>query len=326
MTDPTSASLAPRRFAVVGGDLRMLHLCRRLTALGHAVSALGCGEDCLPHPAETSPVRVCATLRGVTEGADALVLPLPATRDGVNVHCPRDPSCALPLEEIAALLRRETGLLLYGGRLPDTLAAGELSPRVVDYYEDEALQLRNAYLTAEAALMTAMELTDTALQGLSAGIVGYGRIGKALSRLLQGLGVEVTVFARREEALSEAAAAGCRPRLLSPSAPMGGFPSSGKDFSILFNTVPAPIIPRETLVSLDAGALLIDLASAPFGVSDEDVREATARGGLRYLRAPSLPGSYAPRTAGEIIADCVLADLSRRDPAPHSNENGGIHP
>ena len=326
MTDSTSAPLAPHRFAVVGGDLRMLHLCRRLTALGHTVSALGCGEDCLPHPAETSPVRVCATLRGVVEGADILILPLPATRDGVNVHCPRDPSCAVTLAEISALMHREPRLLLFGGRLPASLPEGELAPRVIDYYEDETLQLRNAYLTAEAALMTAMELTDTALQGASAAVLGYGRIGKALSRLLQGLGVEVTVFARREEALSEAAAAGCRPRLLSPSAPMGGFPSSGKDFSILFNTVPAPIIPKETLVSLDAGALLIDLASAPFGVSDGDVREATARGGLRYLRAPSLPGSYAPRDAGYAIAQCILEELSRRDEALRSNENGGTRP
>ena len=96
--------------------------------------------------------------------------------------------------------------------------------------------------------------------------------------------------------------------------------------SVIFNTVPAHVLSRGLLLGLPRDALLIDLASSPFGVGDEDVRVATAERGLRYLRAPSLPGSYAPRTAGEIIADCVLADLSRRDPAPHSNENGGILP
>ena len=96
------------------------------------------------------------------------------------------------MEEIAALLRRQTGLCLYGGRLPDTLAAGELSPRVTDYYEDEALQLRNAYLTAEAALMTAMELTDCTLRGTHVAVLGYGRIGKYLSRLLCGLGASIS--------------------------------------------------------------------------------------------------------------------------------------
>lgn len=324
MTEPTHP--VPRRFAVVGGDLRMLHLCRHLITRGHAVSALGCGEDCLPRPAKDFPLRVCTTLRGVTEGADVLILPLPATRDGVSVHCPRDPACTVTLEEVASLLRREPGLLLYGGRLPVGFCEGDPAPRVTDYYGDETLQLRNAYLTAEAALMTAMELTDTSLQGLSAAVLGYGRIGKALSRLLRGLGVEVMVCARREETLAEAAAEGYASLRLSPTAPLGGFSPLCQGFPLLFNTIPARIIPRELLASLDAGVLLIDLASAPFGVSDEDVQEATARNGLRYLRAPSLPGSYAPRTAGEIIADCILADLTRRDTTLQSNENGGMLP
>jgi dipicolinate synthase subunit A len=174
--------------------------------------------------------------------------------------------------------------------------------------------------------MTAMELTDTSLQGLSAAVLGYGRIGKALSRLLRGLGVAVTVCAKREEALSEAAAEGYTPLLLSPAAPLGGFSSLRKGFPLLFNTVPARILPRELLLSLDTGTLLIDLASSPFGVSDEDVQETSARSGLRYLRAPSLPGSYAPRTAGEIISDCILKGLSRRDIPLHPHDNGGTLP
>ena len=323
----TESTPAPHRFAVVGGDLRMLHLCRHLTSRGHAVSALGCGEDCLPpHAEDASPIRICTTLRGVTEGADVLILPLPATRDGVNVHCPRDPSCALPLEEVTALLRREPRLLLYGGRLPDTLAAGELSPRVTDYYEDETLQLRNAHLTAEAALMTAMELTDTSLQGTSAAVLGYGRIGKRLARLLFSVGSDLTICARREETLTEAAAAEYGTLLLSPGTAMNGLTPLCHGRRILFNTIPSPILPRDLLTGLERDTLLIDLASAPFGVMDGDVQEAAAKNGLRYLRAPSLPGSYAPRTAGEIIGDCILADLSRRDTSLQSNENGGMLP
>ena len=41
------------------------------------------------------------------------------------------------------------------------------------------------------------------------------------------------------------------------------------------------------------------------------MREATAEKSLRYLRAPSLPGSYAPKEAGCIIAECILDALSR---------------
>ena len=341
MTESCRSSPSPRRFAVIGGDLRMTHLCKRLTEAGNTVSALGCGHDCLPDaegrpaPGGEGALRVCSSLGGVTSEADVLILPLPATRDGLTVHCPRDPACAVTLREIAELMAHTQGLLLFGGRLPkefiDTAEKmGVWGNRITDYYDSEILQLRNAYLTAEAALMTAMELTDCAIRGVSVGVLGFGRIGKYLSRLLRGMGAEVTVCARREESLFEAAAEGCHPLLMTESASMGGLSPLCRGHSVLFNTIPARVLPRDLLMELEKNTLLIDLASAPFGVSDRDVREATAQSGLRYLRAPSLPGSYAPRDAGRIIAECVLEDLSRRDIPLESNENtptkGGITP
>ena len=341
MTESCRPSPSSRRFAVIGGDLRMTHLCTRMTEAGYPVNTLGCGHDCLPDtnvlssPNGEGALRICSSLGGVTKEADILILPLPATKDGLTVHCPRDPACTVTLHEIAELMAHTPRLLLFGGRLPkefiDTAEKMGISKsRITDYYDSEILQLRNAYLTAEAALMTAMELTDRALRGSSVGVLGYGRIGKFLSRLLRGLGAEVTVCARREESLFEASAEGCRTLLITPSAPMGGLAPLCKDHTVLFNTVPSQILPRDLLMGLEKNTLLIDLASAPFGVSDRDVREATGENGLRYLRAPSLPGSYAPRDAGRIIAECILEDLSHRDVPLESNENtptkGGLTP
>ncbi|MBR6781714.1 MAG: hypothetical protein IKM33_00760 [Clostridia bacterium] len=332
MTESCRSSPSPRHFAVIGGDLRMTHLCKRLTEAGYTVSALGCGLDCLPDaesrsaPEGEGALRICSSLKGATDGAEALILPLPASKDGVTVHCPRDPTCTVALREIAELMARTPRLLLFGGRLPkefmDTAEkSGVAKDRISDYYDSEVLQLRNAYLTAEAALMTAMELTDCAIRGVSVGVLGYGRIGKFLSRLLHGLGAEVTVCARREESLFEAAAQGCHPLLMTESASMGGLSPLCRGHSVLFNTIPARVLPRDLLMGLEKNTLLIDLASAPFGVSDRDVREATAEIGLRYLRAPSLPGSYAPRDAGRIVAECILEELSRRDTLSESSQN-----
>lgn len=332
-----TTSPPPPRFAVIGGDLRMTHLCKRLAEEGYPVNALGCGQDCLPEADRPSPrdgeepIRVCSTLRGVAEDADVLILPLPATRDGVTVHCPRDPSCAVTLREIAELMVRTPRLRLFGGRIPadflDAIRKNDpADDRVTDYYESETLQLRNAYLTAEAALMTAMELTDRALRGTSVAVLGYGRIGKHLTRLLRGLGAEVTVCARREESLFEAAALGCHPLLITERDAMGGLSPLCRGHAVLFNTIPAHILPRDLLMGLERDTLLIDLASAPFGVSDRDVREAAAHNGLRYLRAPSLPGSYAPRDAGRIIAECILDALSDRDAVETASKEGGDAP
>ena len=100
---------------------------------------------------------------------------------------------------------------------------------------------------------------------------------------------------------------------------MNGLHPLRSNCAILFNTVPARILKQDLLLSLEPHTLLIDLASYPFCVSDDDVREAMEKNGLRYLRAPSLPGSYAPRSAGEIIAECILHTLDLMK----SSEKGG---
>jgi dipicolinate synthase subunit A len=309
----------------------MTHLCERLSEAGQEVALMGCGSDCFPLRAGKGEIRICTTLSAVSEGADVLVLPLPATRDGETVHCPRDSACRVTLREVAELLNRTPRALLFGGRLPPELLSlveepHPETPRVTDYYESKALQLNNAYMTAEAALMTAMELTDRALRYTSAAVLGFGRIGKYLARLLRALGADVTVCARRQEALLEAAAEGCRTLLMNEADSMGGLSPLCRNHTVLFNTIPAPVLSRELLMGLERDTLLIDLASAPFGVRDGDVREATAHGGLRYLRAPSLPGSYAPRDAGYIIADCILDTVARRDALRLAEGEGGTSP
>ena len=318
----------PRRFAVIGGDLRMSHMAKRLTEEGYPVSLFGCGTDCLPDPDADTEMRICQSLSKATEGADILILPLPVSRDGETVHAPRDPACRVTLSEITDLMSRTPGLTLFGGKLPQEFldSTREFDPaaaRVTDYYDNEVLQLRNAYITAEAALMTAMELTDRTLRDTSVAVLGYGRIGKYLSRLLRALGADVTVCARREESLFEAAAEGCHPLLITESDPMSGLSPLCRDHPILFNTVPAHILPRDLLMSLRPDTLLIDLASAPFGVSDAHVREATAKNGLRYLRAPSLPGSYAPLDAGRAIAECILGMIAQRHSPDGISREGG---
>ena len=313
---PTPLPLSHRTVAVVGGDLRMLHAAYRLGEMGARIRLLALGDP-TPHTCRPSE-----TLSDVVRDADTLLLPLPTTRDGVTVNCPRSPNRSVTLDEVAALLRERPDLHLLGGLLPrallDALPEGV---RATDYYEDEALLLRNAYLTAEGALMLAMQETDCALRGKTAAIIGYGRIGKLLARLLLSVGMEVTVCARRRESLLWAAADGCRPLQIGDAARAGRglFPLCCGHL-VLFNTVPEQVLDRDLLLRLEPGTLLVDLASAPFGARDEDVREAERANGLRYIRAPGIPGQYAPRDAGYAIADCV-AEALRRHPTPVKGED-----
>ncbi len=315
------------RVTVIGGDRRMLHAARRLGELGATVTLLG------QNPSLADPsLRVSHTLPEAVHDATALLLPLPASRDGITVNCPFSPELSVSLAELSDRMRQNPDLLLYGGKLPTSFSNQNFSlsekgfSRVIDYFTDEALTLRNAYLTAEGALMLAGRESECALRGTSAAIIGYGRIGKLLARLLLALGVEVTVCARRREALLWAVTDGCHPVRMGDTTRAGGglFPLCC-EHPIIFNTVPEPVLDRELLLRLEPNTLLIDLASPPYGVTDADAREAAERNSLRYIRAPGIPGQYAPRDAGYAIADCVAESLRSRG-APTTSPKGDTTP
>ena len=61
------------------------------------------------------------------------------------------------------------------------------------------------------------------------------------------------------------------------------------------------MITQDVLAAFKKDTVIIELASLPGGV---DLREA-ARLGIHVITAPGLPGKYAPKTAGNIITDCV---------------------
>ena len=325
MSHTSDMSESAHRFAVIGGDGRMIYLAERLAEEGFLVNLFGCGMDCLSRSEEKNGNRemhICTTWQKAMEDITALILPLPVTRDGHTVCCPRDPECIVTLEQVSEYMTHHPQVILFGGKLPEMLA-NNMRWRTVDYYESPLLQLRNAYVTAEAALMTAMELIDRTIRDTSFAVLGYGRIGKCLSRLLCAMGGTVTVCARREEPLLEAATEGCHPLLITEKDSMNGLHPLCRDHTVLFNTVPERILTRSFLLHLERDTLLIDLASSPFGACDGDVRDATAQNGLRYLRAPSLPGSYAPYNAGRMIAERVLDTLASEESALDYFGKGG---
>ena len=71
---------------------------------------------------------------------------------------------------------------------------------------------------------------------------------------------------------------------------------------IVFNTVPSLIFDKDLLMNTDRNTLIIDLSSAPGGVDFESAHKFR----LDAVRALSLPGKCAPKTAGEIIKTTVF--------------------
>lgn len=154
--------------------------------------------------------------------------------------------------------------------------------------KDEVYTLENAALTAEGALFTAVARMNRALRDSRCLVIGYGRIGKALTGLLRAMGALVTVAARREESRREAG---------ENSISISYMPSILPRMDVIFNTVPAPVLGEKELRSVKPQCVMIDLASAPYGI-DRDTAEAL---GLKAFLESGLPGRYCPLSAAETL-------------------------
>ena len=216
---------------------------------------------------------------------------------------------------LAELLRAEghalvepadAALIVTGSPSPAGLPAGKrmatCGPRPApeghfDLLKDEEYLADVAYMTAEGAVSAAMAASDATVRGSAALVVGWGRIGKALTKLLFSLGARATVLTRRPSAYAEIEALGAR------AAPTDRAAEEIEGKRLVFSTSPALVLDENTLKRADKNAHIIDLASPPYGV-DLDAARAL---GLRAWREPGLPGRYCPESA----ARAILAALRR---------------
>ena len=150
----------------------------------------------------------------------------------------------------------------------------------IDLLTDELYVTENAMITAYCALKYALEQLTVTPQGCPMLVIGFGRIGKCLARLLVGLGANVTVAARKPSDLALIQALGMHT--------VSSEKLDGQGYRVIFNTVPAMVLPQ------GAPGIKIDLASQP-GIGGKDV-----------IIARGLPGKDAPESSGLLIAETVL--------------------
>ena len=155
---------------------------------------------------------------------------------------------------------------------------------------DERFARENAELTAEGALYYAARQSDSALKNSRCLVIGYGRIGRALTERLRALGACVTVAARREESRREAGE-----NSVGTDEIKGVLP----EMDFVFSTAPAPLLMEDGLRAARKSALLMELASPPYGI---DLAAARALG-LRVSLESGVPGRYCPRSAAQLILD-----------------------
>ena len=287
------------KIAVLGGDLRQYAAAVSLSHKDWDVSLWGLElsdnkDEC---------IRLCKDHIEAMDGAVGVILPLPVTSDGVFLNCPFYASQEkIRLDDI--LERVSNNSIIIGGRMPDAFInkAREKNISVKDYFISEDFQIKNAYITAEAAVSIAMNSLNKNIRGARIAITGYGRISKHLVRLLMSMGANVTVAARKKSDLAWSMCSGCSVIRIGDTDDLkNNIYMLSHGFDIIYNTVPHWLFDRGFLEAADKDTFIVDLASVPGGVDICAAKEL----GTNVLWATSLPGKYAPVSAGRLIASCV---------------------
>ncbi len=167
--------------------------------------------------------------------------------------------------------------------------------RPIDILEREEMAVLNAIPTAEGAIQIAMEELPVTLNGSRVLILGYGRLGKVLAKMLSGLGAEVYVATRKYSDAAWLRAYGIN------SVYMDGLDRYLADMDLIINTIPDKVLDQAKLELIEKESLVIDLASKPGGVDFEKAGQI----GIKVIWALSLPGKVAPVTAANYMKQTI---------------------
>ena len=237
-------------------------------------------------------------LQSEVAAATTLVLPVPVSRDGVHLKSSGE-ECLLLGDVFEAL---QSGQRVFGGgfssqQMQQIEACGA---QAVDFLKNEAFVLKNAALTSQGALRLLLEHLSVSVLDLPVLITGFGRIGKATAALFKSVGCRVTVAARSERQRTEALLSGLR------AVPFPLTTQTLGEAAAIINTVPAPLFKTADLQRCKDGALYLELASAPFGASENEVRDA----GLHLIPGGGLPGRFCPDGSAKAMLDVIKEVIS----------------
>jgi len=266
--------------AVVGGDEREQEIARLAAATGAVVRAFA-----FPWPeAGITGVTPVADARSALEGADFALFPIPGMSSDGSLFATEK---VVPDKDMLSVLKPGAHIILGTADSALRAVAAELGIGLHEYESDTELMLLRMPAIVEGAIKIVIENTSVTIHNADIAVVGYGNIGRLLTRTLVLLGARVYLFARNPVQRADAFAVGAR------SAPLEELIAVAPSLDILLSTVPAPIVGSDVLDALPTHAFVADLSAPPGGV---DLDHATGIG-RRAIWARAL-GRRAPVTVG----------------------------
>lgn len=281
---------------IVYGDKRDIYLAKRLIDYNANVLLVGFDKNEVGlNFKDLEKVQFFRELLEPAKRADIFILPIPGVDNQGFVKTTSNDSFQLT-QDVVQCLKPHT-LILVGMASKYLMSLkNQYNLNLIETTELNDFAILNSIPSAEGALAKAMELTEITIHNSNSMIIGFGRCGITLARMLKGMGAKTYVAARNSEQLARALEMNCNVIELK------NMENILSEMDIVFNTVPSLILPREKLKFIDRNCVIIDLASAPGGL---DYKAAEELGLTTYL-APGLPGKVAPVTAGNILGTVYL--------------------
>lgn len=278
-----------KKFSVIGGDLRSIKLANLLAAEGNEVNIYGFKNADFEIGIEES-----IDLDKAIRESDVIIGPIPCSVDNETLNAPFYKG-RIYINDVFKKMSKNQ--VFVAGRLSEKIVqlAQVYNVYSADLLEREEMAVLNAIPTAEGAIQIAMEEMPITIHGSNVLIMGYGRIGKVLARMLDALGGNVYVEARKYSDIAWIRSCSYKPVFLNDLS------KYIQEMDMIINTIPHIVLNDEMLKKVKKDSLIIDLASKPGGVDFEKAKEL----GVKTIWALSLPGKVAPITAAEFIRDTV---------------------
>lgn len=279
------------KMAFVGGDARIMEVIKHASDLDASIVLIGFDQFETPL-ADTVKAELTPD---VLADVDAIVLPVTGMDDTGKVESKYSSTELMLEQKHFDAIPRHAQIFTGIARQKLSEICRQRNLRLVKLMELDEVAIHNSVPSAEGAIQMAMEHTDITIHGSRSVVLGFGRCGVTLARMLGGIGAEVTVCARKPADIARIQEMKLR------AVPMNELEQAVREADLIFNTIPAMVLPAEVLAKVPRSSVIIDIASKPGGT---DFRYAEKRG-IKALLAPGLPGIVAPKTAGQILARTI---------------------
>ena len=282
--------------SVIGGDKRIVELIKILQENANNNIIVYGMENCNELEFNGNLIKA-DNLQEAINGSEKIIASIPISKDGIIVNSPYS-NKTIHVKDIFETAKNKK---IITGNVTTEIEAQIISNNkneIIDVLKFEELAVLNAIPTAEGAIQIAMEQSNITLHNSNCLVMGFGRIGKILSKMLLGIGANVFCEARKPTDLAFIQALGYN------VVDIKNIKENLNKFNFIFNTIPHIILNEECLKIVKKDCCIIDLASKPGGVDFEAANNLK----INTQWALALPGKVAPKTSAKYIYE-IIKDL-----------------